>query len=190
MSRLLACATALVVILIAVHPVLAAPARSSPLGDALDLLDAVAGLDGTPYPAVVQSLGISFDFVPLPTILYGGYQQHAHRILLNGRLLGEDTSVLAAVIAHELQHAHDFDQIANGLLTVDCADLEVRAFEAQSQVWRTLWPGDLPASTPVEQNLTRVADRYESDGVDGLRTMVNGSSLYQRTCAPRDAAAG
>jgi hypothetical protein len=187
MSRLLVCASILLAMLLVAAPASAAPARSSPLGDALDLLYPAISLDGTSYPSVVSSLGISFDFVPLPTILYGGYQQHARRVLLNGRLLSEEAPVLASVIAHELQHARDFDLIANGLLTTDCADLEVRAFEAQSRVWRELSPGDLPTRTVVEQNLTNVARRYETEGVEGLRVMVDGTSLYQRTCAPRDA---
>jgi hypothetical protein len=189
-SRLLTGIVLLIALLVAPGPALAAPARSSPLGDALDLLGPLTGLDGTPYPAIIRSLGVSFDFVPLPTILYGGYQHYSRRIVLNGRLLDEDAGVLAAVIVHEVQHARDFDQIANGQITVNCEELEVRAFQAQSGVWRSLWPRDLPTRTPVEQNLTRVAQRYEAEGVDGLRTMVNGTSLYQRTCAPRDAAAG
>src|SRR5436309_15596420 len=123
---------------------LAAPVASWALGDALDLLESVPDADGAPYAATVRPLGLTFDFVPLPTIFYGAYQRRARRVLLNSRLLDEDATVLAAVIVHELQHARDYDSIALGLLSADCTELEVRAFEAQSLAWRAFWPGDLP----------------------------------------------
>lgn len=187
MSRSYA-AVALVVALLLASPVGASPLASSPLGDALELLETVSDADGTPYAAVARSLGLTYDFVPLPTIFYGAYQRRAKRILLNSRLLDEDATVLASVIAHELRHAQDYDLIARGALSADCADLEVRAFEAQSRSWRTFWPTDPPTSTRVEQDLTRVAIIYEDDGVDGLRQMVGGASFYQRECTARDAA--
>src|SRR5438067_235454 len=87
-TRACAC-VALIIKLVLAPPALAAPAASSPLGDALDLLQSVLDGDGTPYPALVRSLGLTFDFVPLPTIFYGAYQRRARRVLLNSRLLDE-----------------------------------------------------------------------------------------------------
>jgi hypothetical protein len=179
---------ALIITIVMATPALAAPAASSPLGDALDLLEGVHDADGTPYPAIVRTLGLTFDFVPLPTIFYGAYQRRAKRVLLNSRLLDEDTTVLAAVIVHELQHARDYEQMALGAFGASCAELEVRAFEAQSRTWRAFWPTELPTSTRVEQDLTRVSLLYEGTGVDGLRQMVTGASFYQRECASRAAA--
>jgi len=174
--------------LVIATPASASPTASSPLGDALDLLEGVQDADGTPFSAVVHSLGLTFDFVPLPTIFYGAYQRRAKRVLLNSRLLDEDATVLASVIAHELQHARDYEQIRLGALSPDCTELEVRAFEAQSRTWRTLWPAELPTTTRVEQDLTRVSVTYEANGVEGLRRMVVGAAFYQRECASRDAA--
>jgi len=181
--RWLLAVVVLVAAVLAARPTLAAPVGGSPLGDALDLLDTLETADGAAYPVVIRSLGVTFDFVPLPTIFYGAYQRRARRVLLNSRLLDEDATVLAAVIAHELQHASDYDLIAAGALQADCTDLEVRAFEAQSRVWRAFWSGELLADTRVQQDLTRIARRYEAEGVDGLRAMVAGASFYQRECA-------
>jgi len=166
-------------------PALAKPVTSSPLSDAFELLETVQDLYGNPYPVVIRSLGVTFDVVPLPQIFYGGYQQRARRIVLSSRLLDEDATVMATVIAHELQHAQDRDYIAFGLLEADCTELEVRAFEAQSRTWRALWTGDLSTGTRIERDLTHVTQIYEAEGIEGLRVMVAAMPFYRRACEER-----
>jgi hypothetical protein len=68
--------------------------------------------------------------------------------------------------------------IALGLLERDCADLEVRAFEAQAIVTRALWPDELPSGTDWERGLAMTVTTYESGGLDGIRTMVSGTPGY------------
>ena len=82
----------------------------------------------------------------------------------------------AVVMAHELQHAHDYDLLAVGFIQNDCIEWEARAFEAQSRVWQALWTGDLSTGTRIETDLTRVTQRYESEGADGPRAIMSGAS--------------
>jgi hypothetical protein len=94
-------------------------------------------------------------------------------------LLDEDPRVVAAGLVHEFTHASDFDLIAVGLLAADCAELEVRAFEAQVIVTRALWPDELPSGSDWESGLGGIVAAYESGGPDGLRAMVAGTPGYR-----------
>jgi hypothetical protein len=74
-------------------------------------------------------------------------------LVLNSRLLDEDATVMAAIIAHKLQHMRDVDVIACGLIQADCTEREARAFEGQSRGWRAIWTSDLSTGTRIETNL-------------------------------------
>jgi hypothetical protein len=62
-------------------------------------------------------------------------------------LLDEGPRLLTDGLAHELQNAAEFALLALGLLAAGCAELEVRAFEAQAIAMRALYPDDLPNCT-------------------------------------------
>ena len=109
------------------------------------------------------------------------YNLRARTITLTDRLLGEDASAVATVVAHELQHVRDKDAMARGEAHYDCLDFEVRAFEAQALVWRTLRP-ELPARTPIERELSGAARIYDRQGTEGLREAVARVPFYQQAC--------
>ena len=151
------------------------------LGDALHLLDGLADRDGTPYPDEIRSLGVQVSLASLPPGQLALYDRRARWISLTDRLLQEDPSAIATVLVHELEHVRDKDAIALGSASYDCLDLEVRAFEAQSLVWRTLRP-ELPANTPIERELSGAARLYERQGTDGLRQAIARVPFYQQEC--------
>ena len=124
--RLLACLVVFT-ILLAATPARAVSDPSAALNDALDLLATLRDSSGNDYPTKIRALGVTFNVVPLPAPLLGAYQQRTNRILLSDGLFDEDATVMAAVIAHELQHASDAGLVAFGFLPNDCIELEVRA---------------------------------------------------------------
>src|SRR4051812_14129357 len=122
-----------------------------------------------------NTLGLTLKVAPLPPRAGGHYDPRTRTLTMAEALLAEDPRVMAAGLAHELTHASDFDLIAVGLLARDCAELEVRAFEAQAIVTRALWPDELPNSTDWEKGLAMIVATYEGGGADGLRAMVVGT---------------
>jgi hypothetical protein len=176
----------LVAVLLAPAPVHAAADGDALLSHALAMLGQLTDQFGNSYVTVIKANGVTFEIAPLPPDIYGRYARQPRRALLSTRRLDEDATVLASIIAHELRHARDGDLLAFGLIPDDCVEREAGAFEAQARVWRALWTGDLSTGTTIETGITRMTQRYEAEGLDGLRAMVRGMPLYQRECAPRD----
>src|SRR5215212_7268586 len=131
------------------------------------------------YARTPEILHLTLRVSPLPPMAGGHYDPRTRTLTMAEALLGEDPRVMAADLAHELTHASDFDLIAVGLLPRDCAELEVRAFEAQAVVTRALWPDELPSGSDWERGLAMIVMAYEAGGVDGLRAMVAGTPRYQ-----------
>jgi hypothetical protein len=151
------------------------------LVEPLQTLEQVVDADGQAYSDLLRAMEVDVRLASLPPGHLARYSLRARTITLTDRLLGEDANAIAAVVVHEFQHVRDKDLIARGEASYDCLDLEVRAFEAQSRVWRTLRP-DLPAATPIERELSGAARIYERGGTDGLRAAVARVPFYQQEC--------
>jgi len=162
---------ALLLLMAAVDPRLAGP---------LQLLAELhaAHPDIPDYGRAPDVLHLMLRVAPLPERAGGHYEPRTRTLTMAEALLGEDPRVMAAGLAHELTHASDFDLIAVGLLSADCAELEVRAFEAQAIVTRALWPDELPTGSAWETGLAMLVTADESGGVDGLRSMVAATTGY------------
>lgn len=133
------------------------------------------------YSRFPDILHVTLKVAPLPVLAGGHYEPRTHTLTMAEALLDEDPRVMAAGLAHELQHASDFDLIAVGLLDRNCPEVEVRAFEAQAIVTRALWPDELPTGSDWERGLAMIATAYEDGGTDGLRGMVERMPGYQST---------
>ena len=131
------------------------------------------------YSRTPDLLHLTLRMSPLPPMAGGHYDPRTRTLTMAQALLGEDPRVMAAGLAHELTHASDFDLIAVGLLERDCAELEIRAFEAQAIVTRALWPDEVQSGTDWERGLAMIVMAYEASGVDGLRAMVDGTPGYR-----------
>src|SRR5215213_9316233 len=86
------------------------------------------------YSRTTDVLRLTLRVAPLPA--GGHYEPRTGTLTMAEALLAEDPRVVAAGLVHELQHASAFDLIAVGLLQRDCAEQEIRAFEAQAIVTR------------------------------------------------------
>jgi hypothetical protein len=166
----------------------AAPARAAAIVDprlntAYTMLAVLQDRDGTPYIDVLDASGATIVVGPLPRGRLGVYFLPTRRIIVSTAALGEDATVLASIIAHELQHVADRDQMRLGRVQLDCVEREVRAFDAQVRVWRTFWPDSLPNATQVERDIAEVTLAQEASGPDGIRGLLTASPGYQAQCA-------
>lgn len=97
-----------------------------------ELLDAAAGNDVLILRA------------PLPPNALGAFLDERKLAILSTLLDPTPSTVRAAVLAHELQHAADAATIGVPETAVQCFRFEARAFLRQAQVWDQLWQGNLP----------------------------------------------
>src|SRR5215212_4211815 len=135
------------------------------------------------YSRSPDVLHVMLRVAPLPPLAGGHYDPRTRTLTMAEALLGEDPRIMAAGLAHELTHASDFDLIALGLLSADCAELEVRAFEAQAIVTRALWPDELPSGSDWEKGLAIAVLAYESGSLEGVRALVESDPGYRgETC--------
>jgi hypothetical protein len=123
---------------------------------------------------------VTLAVAPLPTGAGGHYEPGALTLTIAEALLDEDPRVVAVGLVHELRHAQDFEIMAAlGLGRLDCAELEVRAFEAQALVSRAFWPDELPGGTDWEKGVAMAVRAYEAGGTDGIRAMVESVPEYE-----------
>jgi hypothetical protein len=142
-------------------------------------LELLAGSDvGAVYADQVRTLRLVVEVGPLPAGAAGRYQPARRTVTVSEALLAEDVRVVAALLAHELQHASDADLVAVGLLAADCLALEVRGYQAQAAVGRALYPEELPSGTVAEQQLAGVVAAWETGGADLLRERIAADVLY------------
>jgi hypothetical protein len=155
------------------------------LDEPLRLLAALHDRDGQPigelYARRPDMLKLTLVVADLP-IAAANFEHRRRTVTVTAKMLEEDPRVVAAALAHELQHAADFDLVALGTLPKDCVDLEARAFEATAIVTRGFWPDELPDGTDWERGIAIATQAYESGGMDGLRTMVREMVGYERQC--------
>lgn len=157
------------------------------LSTAFALLAVLQDRDGTPYIDVLDASGATIVVGPLPKGRLGVYYLPTRRIIVSTAALGEDATVIASIVAHELQHVADRDLMRLGRAQFDCVEREVRAFDAQVRVWRIFWPVTLPDRTRVERDIAEVTLAQEASGLDGIRGLLTGSPGYQTLCASGDA---
>jgi hypothetical protein len=166
----------------------AAPARAAAVVDprlnaAYTLLAVLQDRDGTLYIDVLDASGTTIVVGALPRGRLAVYYLPSRRIIVSTAALGEDATVLASIIAHELQHVADRDRMRLGRVQLDCVEREVRAFDAQARVWRTFWPDTLLDGTQVERDIAEVTLTQEASGLDGIRGLLMSSPGYQSQCA-------
>lgn len=162
------------------------PRLDEPLRLLAEVHDASGEPVGAAYAELPESLGLILIVSSLPPRAGAHYQPSRRVVTVAPSLLAEDPRVVAAGLAHELQHANDFDLISAGLLELDCVELEARAFEAQATVTRGFWPEALPDGTEWERDLSRAVNIYEEHGIDGLRLMIHANAGYRDRCAATD----
>lgn len=100
--------------------------------------------------------------------------------MVTEQALREDRRALAAVLAHEIQHA---SQVAAGHGNrLDCVAMEVDAHRVQAVVWGTFWEGFGPRRTPLERQLSTDLRLWETQGEGGLDKRVVDQPGYQAQC--------
>ena len=108
------------------------------LAEPLRLLAEVGARDsktlGAFYARVPDVLSLTLAVRPLPDGMDARYDRARRRVTVAESLVAEDPRVVALVLAHELRHAADEEFMAAGALTVDCPELEARAFEVEAQI--------------------------------------------------------
>jgi hypothetical protein len=156
------------------------------LDEALRLLAEVHDAAGEPigaeYARVPDALGLSLDVGDLPPNASGRYESARRTVTIAESLLTGDQRFVATVLAHELRHAIDIDEVAVGTREPDCLELEARGFEIQARIARAFWPDELPGSTDAERGLAGIVQIYEESGIDGIRALLAGHERYQQSC--------
>ena len=167
-----------------VDPSLAEPLRLLAEVGARDTTDGHAGQFFADLP---ESLNLTLAVAELPRGAAGRYDSRTRTVTVAEAAIGEDSRVVAAVLAHELQHAVDARRVALGLLDRDCVAFEARAFEAQAKTARLFWPDELPGGTALERHVALVVREYEQDGAAGIAARVAADARYREACAERPA---
>jgi len=162
----------------AVDPRLAEPLRllaevRSPGGESV----------GAEYAEIARSPRLTLRIAVLPPRAGGHYDPRTRTLTMAEALLPENPRVLAVGLVHELRHAADLDQVADGRLSTDCLDWEARAFAAQAIVARAFWPEQLPDATEWERGIASIVLMYEQGGIETLRTWLAQSPDYEKMCA-------
>ncbi len=120
-------------------------------------------------------------FGPLPENVFGTYYPSSRSIVVSSALESESAEVIAMVLAHEGQHAldHNLGRLGNDPLV--CYDSEVRAFDLQILLWRTLWGSDgkSGALTSVEEDFNFILWLKINSPVTYIVTIIE---LYGDQC--------
>ncbi len=185
---LIALLAAILATLYAVVPVGTASAADPRLEQAFALLAPLQDRDGIPYADVLEARQIGIMVGDLPPDLLAIYYEPRRRIIIAPSTLDQqDPTLVASLIAHELQHAADRDLNNQGLAQLDCFEREARGFETQIRIWRTFWPDELPTRTVAERDLAALTPAYERRGIDGIRELLVATPGYMKLCAGREA---
>jgi hypothetical protein len=188
--RLLALMAPLVVLTAAVPTSVASAAdpRLERLHEAYALLAPLPDRDGVAYADVLEARRVAIVIDELPPDLLAAYFEPRRRVIVAPATLDEQQpTMVASLIAHELQHAADRDLIREGGAQLDCLEREARGFETQLRIWRTFWPGDLPSGTQAERDLAALAPAYDQRGLDGIRDVLAKAPGYLERCGDVDA---
>jgi hypothetical protein len=181
-TRLLAL-VALLAAVLTVSPVRAAPVDPR-LEQAFDLLSPLHDRDGNLYADVLEIRRVGIMVGDLPPDLLAIYYEPRRRIVIDPATLdNQDPTLVASLIAHELQHVADRDANNAGAAQYECFEREARGFETQIGVWRTFWPDELPTRTVAEQDLAALTPAYEQRGIGGIREMLTKTPGYMKLCS-------
>ena len=120
-------------------------------------------------------------FSVLPDDELGRYEIETRSIVLNGTLTDEPAEVVAAVLAHEGQHAldHSLGRIPGKPLA--CFDAEVRAFDLQIALWQVIWGSQgMPAPVSnVQFDFNRMLEIKQESPITHVNTVVK---IYGDQC--------
>jgi hypothetical protein len=167
-------------------PQSAGPAAASDLALPASLQPAwktILGLNrwGPFYREWAPKTGVRVMVGAMPAGVAGGFQPRSNAIMLNSASLDESRFVTAATLAHELFHAMDAAFAPDQLR--DCIGEETRAFLTEASVWEEIWgSGPAPNGTASERFENTLLNLVRTQGADGVRRAVAGSSAYQREC--------
>jgi hypothetical protein len=145
--------------------------------------DTAAAAPGPLFAELPALLGLTLVVVDLPHGAVGWYDPGFGRLMVDEDLVREDPRVVAATLAHELQHALDTQRLADRLLAPDCLAIEVRGYVAQAIVARQLWPDELPNGTPLERRVAAIVRDYEANGAAGISARLHADVRYREQCA-------
>ncbi len=122
---------------------------------------------------------ISFSVLPEDEL--GRYEIETRSIVLSNTLTGEPAEVVAAVLAHEGQHAldHNLGRIPGKPLA--CFDAEVRAFDIQTALWQVIWGSQgMPAPVSnVQFDFNRMLEIKQESPITHVNTVVE---IYGDQC--------
>jgi hypothetical protein len=156
------------------------------LDEPLQLLAELHDREGQPvgdeFASTPERLGVTLVVAHMAPRAGGYYDADTRTLTIAEALLDEDQRVVAAALVHELQHANDFDLIANGLLENNCVELETRSFEAQARITRAFWRDELPTDSEWERGLTVTTLTFEVRGADGIRELLESDPSYRERC--------
>ena len=159
------------------------PKRPRDLSAGLQILqareDQVPGL--TEVSITLREMRDRISFSVLPDDELGRYEIETRSIVLNGTLTDEPAEVVAAVLAHEGQHAldHNLGRIPGKPLA--CFDAEVRAFDLQIALWQVIWGSQgMPAPVSnVQFDFNRMLEIKQESPITHVNTVVE---IYGDQC--------
>jgi hypothetical protein len=186
MTRLLALTLLLLAVAVAA-PAAVASAADPRLEEAFALLSPLHDRDGIVYADVLHVRRIAIMVGDLPPDLLAVYFEPRRRVIIAPSTLDEHPTMVASIMAHELQHAADRDLNRDGLAQFDCLEREARGFETQVRIWRAFWPDALPTRTQAEQDLAALTPAYDQRGLDGIRDLLARTPDYLKLCGDTEA---
>jgi hypothetical protein len=129
---------------------------------------------------VAAEHGVALRRADLPAGVLGQYVRRTHTISLDPQLDSYGDWEKAAVLAHELQHAHD-DMAGQLLRGADgCYKNEEHAFARGAEIWSRLWQGRLPApQNSLASELNGIAVAIARDPAGFAAEVVQ---LYHQEC--------
>ena len=135
---------------------------------------------GESYAAIAEVTQVRIVVGPPLRGSLASYEWPANVITVSPDILGEDPRAVAAILAHELTHA--LQASARLDRSMDCVAREVDAYLTEVYVWDTLWGGNPPTRTRLEERLTARSDILANEGEAGLVRFVTESPRYRDQC--------
>lgn len=168
-------------------PVYATDRRAAMVATATVLVEGVP--EARYLTATLAGGGVTWHFDgDLPADVLGVYSFRANAIRYHPILLAMDPHALAAVLAHEGQHAHDFLTYGPPRSRGECLTLEYRGFLAEAALWESWWGprGKPDPANDFERAENAILDDIRENG--GRETQRFITAAYAGACGTPDPA--